>query len=174
VVGKTLATSARPFAAGKIDILMGGVELVPSPGAGGLVRRRTEVSTPVQMRDRLWYEPTSDGVAAAEYFIPAELTEVANLLKKHGIQVRELPQATRGVEQFTISGIDDRRLTGSWHAAEPSTTIPAKSWVVRMNQPLARLAFYLIEPTSDDGLATSGLLDESLKDAKVYPISRRR
>jgi hypothetical protein len=173
VVGKTLATSARPFAAGKIDVLMGGVELVPSQGAGGLVRRRTEISTPVQMRDRLWYEPTSDGVAAAEYFIPAELTEVANLLKKHGIQVRELPQAARGVEQFTISAVEDRRLTGSW-AAEPSTTIPAKSFVVRMNQPLARLAFYLIEPTSDDGLAKSGLLDEALKGAKVYPIARRR
>jgi len=42
-----------------------------------------------------------------------------------------------------------------------------------MNQPLARLAFYLLEPVSDDGLVNWNVLDEQLKDAKTYPILRR-
>jgi hypothetical protein len=43
-----------------------------------------------------------------------------------------------------------------------------------MNQPLARLAFYLLEPASDDGLTAWNALDEYLKDAKTYPILRKR
>ena len=39
-----------------------------------------------------------------------------------------------------------------------------------MNQPLARLAFYLLAPTSDDGLGNWNFLDEMLKDAKTYQI----
>ena len=43
---------------------------------------------------------------------------------------------------------------------------------VRMDQPLARLAFYLLEPASDDGLVAWNYLDDQLKDAKTYPILR--
>jgi hypothetical protein len=43
-----------------------------------------------------------------------------------------------------------------------------------MKQPLARLAFYLIEPRSNDGLLTWNFLDDALKDSKTYPISRTR
>ena len=43
-----------------------------------------------------------------------------------------------------------------------------------MTQPLARLAFYLIEPASDDGLVNWNALDGQLKDAKVYPILRKK
>jgi hypothetical protein len=42
-----------------------------------------------------------------------------------------------------------------------------------MNQPLARLAFYLIEPTSDDGMVNWNYLDDLLKDAKTYPILKK-
>jgi hypothetical protein len=41
-----------------------------------------------------------------------------------------------------------------------------------MRQPLARLAFYLIEPRSDDGLVDWNILDEALGSAKVFPIVR--
>ena len=43
-----------------------------------------------------------------------------------------------------------------------------------MNQPLARLAFYLLAPTSDDGLVTWNYLDDVLQDVKTYPILRKR
>ena len=44
-----------------------------------------------------------------------------------------------------------------------------------MNQPLARLAFYLLAPTSDDGITAWNYLDDSLgADAKTYPILRKK
>ena len=44
-----------------------------------------------------------------------------------------------------------------------------------MKQPLARLAFYLIEPRSDDGLVDWNLLDEALGETvPAYPIVRTR
>jgi hypothetical protein len=44
-----------------------------------------------------------------------------------------------------------------------------------MTQPLARLAFYLIEPRSDDGLVTWNFMDDQLTaDPKVYSILRSR
>jgi hypothetical protein len=67
-----------------------------------------------------------------------------------------------------------RTLTGAWEAAT-GTTVPAGSWAVPMNQRLARLAFYLVAPTSDDGLATWNFLDDFLgADAKDYPILRKK
>ena len=42
----------------------------------------------------------------------------------------------------------------------PDVTRPAGAFEVPMTQPLARLAFYLIEPASDDGLVTWNVLDD--------------
>jgi hypothetical protein len=42
-----------------------------------------------------------------------------------------------------------------------------------MDQPLARLAFILLAPTSDDGLLTWNVLDDRLADG-MYPILRRK
>ena len=53
--------------------------------------------------------------------------------------------------------------------------VPAGSLAVAMDQPLARLAFYLMEPRSDDGLVDWNLLDAALgADVKSYPIVRVR
>ena len=51
-------------------------------------------------------------------------------------------------------------------------TIPAGTIVVPMNQPLARLAFTLLEPRSDDGVVNWNVLDEALEKEKTYPIRR--
>ena len=40
--------------------------------------------------------------------------------------------------------------------------MPAGSLFVPANQPLARLAFYLLEPESDDGLVTWNIIEEGL------------
>ena len=39
-------------------------------------------------------------------------------------------------------------------------------------QPLGRLAFYLLEPRSDDGLVAWNVLDEALEGSTRYPILR--
>jgi len=50
-------------------------------------------------------------------------------------------------------------------------TLPAGTIQVDVAQPLGRLAFYLLEPRSDDGLANWGLLERWLTD-DAYPILR--
>ena len=39
-------------------------------------------------------------------------------------------------------------------------------------QPLGRLAFYLLEPESDDGLVTWNLIEDGLAAGETYPIYR--
>ena len=64
-----------------------------------------------------------------------------------------------------------RTITGKWEAAEQS--IPAGSILVPMDQPLARLAFILLDPRSDDGFLTWNILDGLLGDkAQYYPVLR--
>jgi len=46
--------------------------------------------------------------------------------------------------------------------------------LIRANQRLARLAFYLLEPDSDDGLVTWNIIDEGLTSGQGYPVYRVR
>ena len=96
--------------------------------------------------------------------------------------MKAVAQPVNGVEQFaidantagqTFEGHAMRKVEGKWQAAA-DVTVPKGAWEVAMTQPLARLAFYLIEPASDDGLVDWNFLDDQLKDAKVYPILRKK
>jgi hypothetical protein len=64
-------------------------------------------------------------------------------------------------------------MTGRWETTEQ--TLPAGSLVVPMDQPLARLAFLLFDPRSDDGLMAWNILDPVLGTTpapEFYPILR--
>jgi murein tripeptide amidase MpaA len=188
VSGKTFATRAAIKTGGMIEILMGEVEDEKNPIDGGVMNRRKDVLIKEQMTDRLWFAPTSTETAPTEYYVPANATKTLELLRHHGIMMKQTTADISGMQQFTIAtnvqaapraGIDInghalRTLTGTW-AAGPSVA-PAGSWLVPMNQPLARLAFYLLEPTSDDGATTWNFLDDVLSSEglKVYPILRKQ
>ena len=85
---------------------------------------------------------------------------------------------TVAVEEFEIESIEpsprpfqnrtERRLRGAWRPVDRE--LPAGTVRIDMSQPLARLAFYLLEPASDDGLANWNLVDGLETDAKTYPI----
>ena len=181
IVGKALATSARLKRGGMIEVLMGEVEDEKNPVSGAVMNRRKDVVKPEQMVDLLWFEPATTEIAPTAYYVPADATKAIEHLKAHGIQMK---QATLpgGIEVFAITantagqnfeGHAIRRLEGAWGATldgKPDGTY----WEVPMNQPLARLAFYFLEPMSDDGLVAWNFLDEQLKDAKVYPILRKK
>ncbi len=102
------------------------------------------------------------------------------LLAAHGIAFREMTEPPARVETFRITasrqaerefqGHRERTVEGRWEAAPGGP--PADSVMVPMDQPLARLAFLLLEPRSDDGLVTWNVLDEALEGAEVYPIRR--
>jgi hypothetical protein len=86
------------------------------------------------------------------------------------------------IEEFRIDATEtaavpfqnhhERTIRGAWVAAERE--LPPGTLRVDLSQPLARLAFYLIEPRSDDGLVNWNLVDGAITDAKVYPIVRSR
>jgi hypothetical protein len=66
-----------------------------------------------------------------------------------------------------------RTITGAWEATEQ--TVPAGSLVVPMDQPLARLAFILLDPRSDDGFMAWNILDPILGATpapEFYPVLR--
>jgi hypothetical protein len=86
---------------------------------------------------------------------------------------------TLDAEQFAIKGVQradsafqghhETTLVGKWKGGQE--TFPAGTYVVRMNQPLARLAFYLLEPRSDDGLVEWNVFDKLL-ESRVAPVRR--
>jgi hypothetical protein len=188
LAGKTLATRAQIKSGGMIEILMGEVEDEKNPINGRDMNRRKDVIVREQMVDRLWFEPTTTEVAPAEYYIPATATRTLDLLRLHGVQMRRTTVVSRGLDQFGITAntqrppansIDTgahglRSLDGAWAASD--TSMPAGTWVVSMNQPLARLAFYLLEPRSDDGATNWNYLDDVLgvDGVKTYPILRKK
>jgi hypothetical protein len=182
IVGALEATSAKLKRGGMVEILMGEVEPETNPNNGAVMNRRKDVTHPEQMVDMMWFEPATTETVPAAYYVPADATKAIELLKAHGIQMRAVRQPVRGLEQFTIDantsaqnfeGHPLRHLEGKWGASGASA--PAGAWEVPMTQPLARLAFYLIEPASDDGLVTWNVLDDRLgPDVKVYPILRKK
>lgn len=187
IIGKTEGTEDAIKRGGLIDVLMGEVEDEENPVSQQMMNRRKDVVHHEQMVDMLWFEPTKTAAVPAAYYVPAAATKAIELLKRHGIQMRQITSPVNNLAQFTITSDtfqcngpsidtgthDIRQLDGSWGAPDPSVTAPAGSWVVPMGQPLARLAFYLLEPTSDDGLTHWNYLDDLLKGATAYPILKR-
>jgi len=188
LAGKTHATRAQIRSGGMIEILMGEVEDEKNPINGRNMNRRKDVIKAEQMTDRLWFEPTTTETVPTEYYIPASAIKALELLRAHGVQMRKTTVATKGLEQFAITAntqrpatnsIDTgshglRSLDGTWAATD--VTAPIGSFAVAMNQKLARLAFYLLEPKSDDGLTAWNYLDDVLatEGVKSYPILRKK
>jgi hypothetical protein len=82
--------------------------------------------------------------------------------------------ATSEVAQAEYQGTHKlRTITGAWESTEQG--IPAGSLVIPMDQPLARLAFILFDPRSDDGFMAWNILDPILGASpvpEVYPVLR--
>ena len=189
IIGTLGATRSQMKRGGMIDILMGEVEDELNPNNGARMSRRKDVTKVEPMIDMLWFEPSVTEDVAAEYYVPATAEKALELLRAQGVQMRRVTQPIKGVQQFTIAtntqrpantnSIDTgahglRTLTGAWEPAA-DVTVPAGSWAIAMNQPLARLAFYLLAPTSDDGLTAWNFMDELLGEGvKTYPVMRRK
>lgn len=200
IVGKTQSVRSRLHKGGELNVLMGDAEELRHPYTGQLMLLRKNVVKPEVMIDYSTFESSMDEIAPAEYYIPpmgagntpqaarqsAQLAEtLADKLSAHGIRFTRLtaPRTVRA-EQFAISSNTQaerpfqnhrmRTLEGKWNDAT-ETTLPAGTIVVPVGQPLGRIAFYLLEPRSDDGWVTWNVLDAVLgADVKTYPILRGR
>jgi hypothetical protein len=83
-----------------------------------------------------------------------------------------IEQSTQEAQEFRGAAPHKlRTLTGRWEPTEQ--TIPAGSIIIPMDQALARLAFILFDPRSDDGLMTWNILDGLMGEkAQYYPVLR--
>jgi hypothetical protein len=201
IIGRRHGTRAQIATGGMVEILMGDVEDETNPNTGAVMNRRLEVAEPVEMLDQMWFEPTATELVPSEFYVPAGATTALEVLERHGIRMRRITGPVEGLERFEITsntqdtgrggrggrggragaapvprlfeGHAIRRLEGTWSA--PATVeFPAGAWVVPLDQPLGRLAFYLLAPTSDDGLLTWNALDEVLAGRDTYPVLRKR
>jgi hypothetical protein len=188
IIGRTLATRSAIKVEGMVEILMGAVDQEPNPVSGRMMNRRRDVIRPEQMQNGLWFAGTKFEDAPAEYYVPAAATEVLDLLRAHGIRLRQLTAPVTGVEVFAITSNTARppgnsadmgthgvrTIDGAWQAS-PQAKVPAGAFAVPMNQPLARLAFYLLAPTSDDGVVFWNFMDAMLgAEVKEYPVVRKK
>jgi len=181
IVGTSLATTGRLKRGGNLEFLMGEVEAVKNPVNGADMCNRKNGVKPEQMVDMMWFEPATTETVPAAYYIPLTATKAIEVLKAHGIQMKEMMLAgdvygfgiTANSAGQNFEGHVMRRVEGTW-SVKPDMKPGVKFWEVRMDQPLARLAFDLIEPASDDGLVAWNFLEDELKDAKIYPILRRK
>ena len=113
------------------------------------------------------------------------IARVTDRLEAHGITYArtERDMAVKG-EQYRIGSNSlaereyqgthrMRTITGAWEAT--SQALPAGSLIIPMDQPLARLAFILFDPRSDDGFMAWNILDAVLGGTPApafYPVLR--
>ncbi len=122
---------------------------------------------------------TKKVLVPARYIIPDSLSDVIKLLRQHGIILQKTnDQKTMQVQRFVIkeNKLAEREyqkhkmrtLEGTFETV--TQTFPAGTFVVEMNQPLSRIALYLLEPESEDGAVKWDFFDKYFGDGKYYPI----
>lgn len=139
--------------------------------------------TTVSMQDFGYFAPKRTVSMARVYTLPRDerVKPAVDKLRQHGICVEELTAPlTAEVITFAIASAthsqrafqkhNETRLTGSYATA--STTLAPGTIVVRLAQPLGRLAAYLLEPESDDGLVNWNFFDTMLEHAPAAPIGK--
>jgi hypothetical protein len=182
LVGRELPVRATfERSAAPVPILMGEVREERNPFSGAVILRRDAATRIEMMPEFGTFAPVEHEVVPAVYLVPASLGEVIARLRAHGIRVEPLAaERETSVELFRIESSTraetefqqhrERTLTGRYEVE--SRRVPAGMLVVPMDQPLARLAFHLLEPRSDDGLLNWNVLDPALEGARFYPILR--
>jgi hypothetical protein len=170
-----------------VEIIVGDVTKVPNPRSGRDMLVMADVAAPVMMKDYGVFAATRAVAVPKGWLIPRAIagsprvSAALDRLRTHGIRIEEVAAETQvPVERFSISdytraprafqGRSEARLKGTFDKAQ--FTVEAGSLYVPANQPLARLAFYLIEPESDDGLVTWNIIEEGLAGGQTYPIYR--
>ena len=169
-------------ASAPVEILMGDVEEDVNPYSGRVIHKRANVVKPEMMADETTFVSTDRERVPTAYFVPANQKVALERLRAHGIRLerldapvnvplQEFQVATSTATEKPFENHQERTVTGTWVPVERA--VPAGAYRVPMQQPLARLAFYLLEPRSNDGLVTWNVLDEALKSGRS-PIVRTR
>jgi hypothetical protein len=183
LIGQQLAFRSRLSRAPQmVEILMGEIEEEVNPFSGRVMHKRVDVRKPERMWEEATFEGTESERVPSAYFVPPEEKAAIERLRAHGIVLERVTQVqTLALEEFQIASTEvtpqpfenhqERTVAGKY--APVDRVIAAGAYRVPMTQPLARLAFYLLEPRSTDGLLTWNVFDEAVKKSQ-YPVLRTR
>jgi dipeptidyl-peptidase 4 len=126
-------------------------------------------------------EPQLEILLPQAYAVAPQYAWALSRLEFQGVQLQRLREPLREtqVETYRISKIDSAE-PFQGHAlrtvaadVEPQTVdLPAGTYIIRTQQPLGALAAYLLEPSSDDGLAKWNFFDPYLTAGGTYPVLR--
>ncbi len=163
----------------QVEILVGEVEKIKNPRSGKEMTAMIEDKiTPIKMDDVGMFAATRSARVPHAYLFKPDKNIVDKLLQ-HGITVEELTSAMEvQVDGFQIDKVDKAKRPFQGHLeakimgkyASGKISFPAGTILVRTAQPLGRLVFYLLEPESDDGLATWNFFDVYLEPGKTFPV----
>jgi hypothetical protein len=144
-------------------------------------RQRTGIVRLVRMPVMASFEPTLTARLPFAYAFSAPAADsLLPMLRLHGVQVQQLTAAaTVTAQSFAVDSVLDRgrnetprnlkELAGRWNAPA-SRQLAAGTYVVRAGQPNGLLAFYLLEPESDDGLQP--FLNAVMGAGRDFPVVR--
>jgi hypothetical protein len=135
----------------------------------------------VEMRDRA--VPTLSRVRPVGYLIEAHRGDIAQHLRAHGLQVERYDEAVEvEVESYRLEAVEYARTTyeGYHPRSAVTTTVPRTisvapgAWLVRATQPMAVLAFAMLEPEDIDSLVSAGWFAAEKAVGSFLPVHRVR
>ena len=140
-------------------------------------------AVPTRMPDYGLFTATRTAAFPRAWLIRAEpdMAPIITNLRRHGLLIEELTQPlTAKAETFMVDSVStsERAFQGhrevklKGHVQTETLTFPQGSLLIRAGQPPGRLAFYLLEPESDDGLTAWNFFDAWLANGKPYPVYR--
>lgn len=159
------------FQRGVEPVLLRGFEDGADPDTGEKWRVAAGPRTTLELPVWVGFEGTAWAMAPKAYVLGPELGAVAALLRVHGVLVEEIA-ATYEADLTTFHLIRSERAarpfqghherSAEWRIAPEPVKVPAGSFRVELDQPLARLIFQLVDPRADDGSLTWNLYDRWL------------
>jgi dipeptidyl aminopeptidase/acylaminoacyl peptidase len=125
--------------------------------------------------------PELEVTRPAAYVIRPGYPAAVECLQRHGIGVVQLREdVTLDTETYRVTAVESAPRPFQRHTLKrvevaPRTIpvmVPAGSFIITTDQPLGALAGILLEPQSEDGLATWNFFDEGLRVDADFPVCR--
>ncbi len=144
-----------------------------------------DYNSPVSIPTHIYtsFEPVRTVKLPEAYIVSAENNEVVNLLDVHGIRYTILKEETsKEVEtcRFTAKSKWSKNpyegrftLTPDFTVQKENITYPAGSVIVDMNQPLARIAAFILEPASPTSLVYWGFFNSYIRPSSEFYVGLR-
>ena len=157
-----------------------------SDSDGRKIFKKTDRQKTVTVPYYIDYYPFKSVKLPFAYLLTVNDEKIIELLRNHGVKVEKLDEETKiEAERFDVTELHGSSRLNQGHYLnnisgkyiESITDFPAGTIVIRMAQPLANLAAYLLEPESNDGLLTWNFLDRYLvpqwgRDYYPYPVCK--